>query len=241
MTPATPSREELFAAYALAGRSTPSIRMNFVSSADGALTLDGHSGGLGGTTDRRLMQVLRAMSDAILVGAGTVRTEGYAGVRPSAQDVAWRSERGLSAVPPIVIVSGDLALDPEMGVFADAATRPVVLTHAAAPSVRRHALGSVADVLVCDPEAIGRVDLSDARDQLAARGLTQLISEGGPHLFGALLEADLVDELCLTLSPNLVGGGSGRIVQGAGEAARRFDLAHALTDAEGFVFLRYRR
>ncbi|MBC9927872.1 MULTISPECIES: pyrimidine reductase family protein [unclassified Leucobacter] len=240
MTPAL-TREELFAAYALAGRDEPSIRVNFVSSADGALTVDGHSGGLGGVTDRRLMQVLRAMSDAILVGAGTVRSEGYAGVRPGARDAAWRADRGLEAVPPIVIVSGDLALDPGLGVFTEAAARPIVVTHSASPVEQRRALDPVADVLVCDPGASGRVDLSNARDQLAARGLTQLLSEGGPHLFGALLEANLVDELCLTVSPHLVGGSSGRILQGAGEAARPYVLAHALTDDEGFVFLRYTR
>ena len=75
-----PTRSDLFDAYALRGRDGTRVRMNFVSSADGAVTLDGRSGALGGDTDRELMQVLRAMADVVLVGAGTVRAEGYGGL-----------------------------------------------------------------------------------------------------------------------------------------------------------------
>lgn len=241
MTTAGTSREELFAHYALTPSARPSIRMNFVSSADGALTLDGHSGGLGGPTDRRLMQVLRAMCDVILVGAGTVRAEGYAGVAPGPKNAAWRAEQGLGPIPPIAIVSGDLALDPDMPVFAEAATRPIVITHAAAPAKQQQALESVAEVWVCDPNGSGRVDLGDVAMRLATHGMPRILSEGGPHLFGALLEQGLVDELCLTISPHIVGGSASRITAGASEAARGFQLVHALTDDEGFVLLRYRR
>ncbi len=77
--------------------------------------------------------------------------------------------------------------------------------------------------------------------QFAERGWTQVLCEGGPHLFGALLDAGLVDEVCLTLAPRFVGGSAGRIARGAPEADRRFALAHAIPDDEGFVFLRYTR
>ena len=63
--------------------------------------------------------------------------------------------------------------------------------------------------------------------------------EGGPHVFGALAAAGLVDEVCLTLSPMLIGGDAGRIVRGAPEMAREMRLVHAISDDEGFVFLRY--
>ena len=76
-------------------------------------------------------------------------------------------------------------------------------------------------------------------DELAGLGLTQILCEGGPHLFGALHEAGLVDELCLTLAPCLVGGDAGRIMRGAPERASGLRLIHALVAEEGFVLLRY--
>ena len=83
------------------------------------------------------------------------------------------------------------------------------------------------------------VDLRAMLDVFEARGWTQVLCEGGPHLFGSLLDAGLVDEVCVTLAPLFAGGRAGRIVQGAGERERLFALAHALTDDEGFVLLRY--
>lgn len=213
--------DELRDAYAIDERVTSRVRMNFVSSADGAVTLGGRSGALGGDTDRRLMQVLRELTDVVLIGAGTVRAEGYARVRPR-----------------LAVVSARLALSPVDEVFAEATTRPLVITSAAAPAGRREALDAVAEVLVCGQTS---VDLALAMRELAARGMPQILCEGGPHLFGSLLDADVVDELCLTVSPRLVGGVAGRIAQGAAEADRPFGLRTVLHDDEGYVFLRYAR
>jgi len=93
-------------------------------------------------------------------------------------------------------------------------------------------------VIVCGTVS---VDLRAVVRELAARGMPQILCEGGPHLFGSLLDADVVDELCLTLSPRLVGGDAGRIAQGAEEADRHFDLRSVLHDDEGYVLLRYAR
>ncbi|WP_242497716.1 pyrimidine reductase family protein [Microbacterium protaetiae] len=213
--------DELRRAYALDDRQTPRVRLNFVSSADGAVTLRGRSGTLGGDTDRRLMQVLRELADVVLIGAGTVRAEGYAGVAPR-----------------VAIVSARLELSPDDAVFAGAAARPLVVTSAASPPSRRAALAGVADVLVCGQES---VELPAMVRELAGRGMPQILCEGGPHLFGSLLDADLADELCLTASPRLVGGVAGRITQGAAEVDRGFALRGVRHDDEGFVFLRYAR
>lgn len=250
------AREELFDAYALETLGAPHVRMNFVESADGAVTLGGRSGALGGATDRELMQVLRTMADVVLVGAGTVRVEGYGGVRVSDDDVAWRRERGLDDQPVLAVVSGRLDLEPDDDVFADAVRRPFLLTTDAAARARGGLFAPVADVVTCGgagptrPEArgdapassgggAGTVDLSVMLAELAARGGTRVLCEGGPHLFGSLLEAGLVDELCVTIAPRVVGGVAGRIVRGASEADRRFALAGVVADDEGFVFLRY--
>ncbi|KQQ94167.1 hypothetical protein ASF62_08480 [Leifsonia sp. Leaf325] len=211
-------RDELAAAYVIDRRERPQVRMNFVVSLDGAATLDGRSGGLGDAEDQRVMGVLREMADVLLVGAGTVRTEGYGGV-------------GL----PLAVVSGSLEIDPGHQVFAGTDAARYVITHAGSPVARREALAEVAEVLVCGDDAI---DLDAALAALAERGHTQVLCEGGPHLFGELVNADLVDELCLSLSPVLAGGDAGRILQGASEQLRRMRLVHAL-QGETLLFLRY--
>jgi riboflavin biosynthesis pyrimidine reductase len=112
-----------------------------------------------------------------------------------------------------------------------------VLTCSGAPADRRAALEPVADVI-----AVGdaTVDVRAAVAALRERGLGQLLCEGGPHLFGALTAADLVDELCLTLSPLLAGPGAGRITAGSASSVRRMALRSVLT-ADGMLLLRYAR
>lgn len=234
---ASPSDAEMLAAYALPDRAAPRLRVNFVSSLDGAVTLGGRSGALGSPDDQRLMTVLRTLADVIVVGAGTVRAEGYGGLRLPADKLDLRRAMGLSDQPPIAVVSSSLDLDPTHPFFSKALVRPMVLTHEDAPVPRRAALAAVAEVIDCGASSVGPARLMLA---LAERGMPQVLCEGGPHLFGELLAADLVDELCLSLSPVLVGGSAGRIAQGAAEAARRMRLVHALP-AGDMLLLRYAR
>lgn len=235
--PANVDRDTLAAAYAVAHRAAPRVRMNFVMSLDGSVTLDGRSGGLGDEADRLAMGVLRAQADVVLVGAGTVRTEGYGGVRVGAEGVAWRRAHGLPDQPRIAVVSSALELPAMHPFFAEAVTRPIVVTHAAAPADHRAELERVADVVVAGDEAVDPAAMLAA---LAEAGLPQVLCEGGPRLFGSLLDAGVVDELCLSLSPTLVGGDAGRIVRGAAEAERRMRLVHAIP-AGDLLLLRYAR
>ncbi|HYN96178.1 MAG TPA: pyrimidine reductase family protein [Pilimelia sp.] len=225
----------LTAAYATTGRA--SLRVNFVASADGAVALDGYSEGLSGPADKRVFAILRMLCDGLVVGAGTLRHEGYHAVRPGPARRAWRTERGLSAYPTLVVISRGLALDPAQDAFAAAPVRPVVLTCAAAPAQRRAALAAVADV-----EVVGDadVDLAAALPRLRERGLGHLLCEGGPQVLGGLTAADLVDELCLTVSPQLAGAGPGRITAGPASAPRPLALRHALV-GDGMLLLRYAR
>lgn len=231
-----PSREELFDAYALPDRDRTRVRMNFVSSADGAVTLRGRSGALGGSTDRALMRVLRTMADVVLVGAGTVRAEGYGGIDVGPDGIRWRRSQGLEDQPALAVASGGLRLDPTDPVFTAAVRRPVVVTTDASAAAAGR-FEPMATVLACGTE--GAIDLGAMLGEFARRGWTQVLCEGGPHLFGALLAANLVDEVCLTLAPRFVAGSAGRIVQAAAEADRGYDLARVTIDDEGFVFLRY--
>lgn len=184
------------------------LRMNFISSIDGAATSDGRSGGLGDDADHRVFDLLRRPADAVLVGAATARAEGYAAMRLGDEAVAWRMARGMTAQPVFVLVTRRLALDPDSPIFTDAPVRPVIYTVADAPHGRRAALAQVADVVDAGDS---EMDPLRVRRDLAARGLMHVHAEGGPRLFGAFLAADAVDELCLTVAPKLLAGDAGRI------------------------------
>jgi riboflavin biosynthesis pyrimidine reductase len=215
----------------------PTLRVNFVSSLDGAVTLDGFSAGLSGPGDKLIFGTLRMVCDALVVAAGTVRTERYDALRldPGRRD--WRRAHGLPEYPLMVVVSRSLDLDPAQEIFSDAPIRPIVVTSAAAPADRRVALADVAEILTVGDQD---VDLPAAVEQLTARGATQLLSEGGPHLLGAMIAADLVDELCLTVSPLLSGGTAGRIATGPPGPPRSMSLRHILAE-DDMLFLRYAR
>ncbi|WP_448071545.1 pyrimidine reductase family protein [Georgenia yuyongxinii] len=229
--------EELVLRYAVPDREVPHLRVNFITSLDGAATHEGLSGGLNNPDDKQVFDTLRMLSDVVLLGAGTLRQEGYGALTLEPAAARWRTARRLPAHPTLAIVSARLDLDPQSPVFTRAPARPLVLTHAGAPPWRRRALAAVADVVVCGGEA---VDPARAVAELTRRGLGQVLCEGGPHLLGTLIAADLVDELCLTLSPVLEGGRAGRITAGGAQATRAMRLAHVLT-AGDMLMLRYLR
>jgi riboflavin biosynthesis pyrimidine reductase len=235
--------EALTDAYEVSDRSRTHLRVNFVTSVDGAVEVGGFSAGLFSAglardADLKVFGLLRMLCDALLVGAGTLRHEGYRSLRLDGARRAWRRAHGLAEYPTLVVVSGALDLMASNPAFAEAPVRPIVLTHAAAPADRRAALEPVADVLALGDE---RVDLAAGVERLAERGLRQLLSEGGPHLFGALTAADLVDEVDLTLSPLLAGPGADRIIAGLGHPPGRLALRHILADDQDMLLLRYTR
>ena len=218
------------------------LRANMVASLDGAATLAGRSGGLSGEADRQIFAMLRAITDVILVGAGTARAEEYAPVRPESEGVRWAWLReGRTPSPPIAVVTGRLDLDLDSPLLTDAPehARTIVITTASAPAARLEAAARTADVVVAGEM---RVDLAAAVAALAGRGHRCILAEGGPHLLGQLAAAGQLNELCLTVSPLLGGPGAGRIVQGAplpdGTPAPLLTLGHVLTD-EDYLFCRY--
>jgi len=209
----------------------PVLRVNFVSSVDGSATHHGLSGGLSDDADKRYFELLRRASDVVVVGAGTVRAEGYGPLRVSDESASWRAAHGLSPHPVFAIVSRSLDLDP--AIVCDAPVRPILFT---VQDARVPEALTAADVVVA-----GESDVDGERvvAALAGRGLTTVLCEGGPHLFASLLDDDVVDELCLTVSPVLEGGEGPRIVAGLGHQ-RRLDLAGILCSGSTLL-LRYRR
>jgi len=203
------------------------VRVNFVASLDGAMEVGGVSAGLSSQADKRVFRLLRMVCDALMVGAGTFRRENYKPLTLDPQRRAWRAERGLSRYPRMVVVSKSLELDPAHPALAGA----LILTtgHNENPALAR-----VAEILKC-------TDLAHGLKLLRDKGFSHVLCEGGPQLLGSLAGLDLVDEVCLTLSPLLAGPGAGRITAGAGHPARGMRLRHVLTADDGTVLLRYVR
>ena len=184
------------------------LRVNFAASIDGAVAdSSGVSAGVSSPDDKRVFALLRALCDAVIVGAGTARTENYGPVTIRESMAALRAEAGLTTQPRLVIVSASAALDPNAAMFTNAPTnaRTIVVTSHQAPPTNVQALAAVAEIVSVGD---GSVDLRSAIDHLASLGLRRLLCEGGPTLFGDLLASQLVDDLCLTTSPLLVGRGA---------------------------------
>lgn len=235
----TIDRAELIARYAYPAERW--VRANMIASADGGATSAGTSGGLGGDGDKALFSVLRELADVILVGAATVRAEDYSGASPTDDQRAAREARGQAAVPPIAMLTRSGSVDPDAAVFHHTEVTPIVFTSAAAAPQTRHALGGLAEVIDVsgqDPESL---DLARALRVLTDRGLGRVLAEGGPGILGRLIGDGLLDELCLTVAPVLVGGAAGRIVTGDGDDRTRLSLQQVLSDDDGYLFLRYAR
>jgi len=178
-------------------------------------------------------------ADVVLAGSGTAFAEGYRAIEVSPEMAAVRRNYGLREALPTAVISASLRFNPESGLFATApANRTIVLTCAAAPVERRAALERVADVAICGEETI---DLPLARAALEDRGLTRISAEGGPHSYAEQAAAGVVDELCLSLTPKLVGPGPSRIVAGPYEWTDGQDLElTGLLEEDGSLFMRYR-
>ena len=230
----------LLASYAPPPGVDPFVRFNFVSSVDGAATLGGLSGALGTTADKRVFMLLRRAADVILVGAGTVRAEGYDGELLDAPSRAWRLERGMAERPVLAVVSGHLDLDAEGELFTGNPGKILILTSAAADPGRAAALGAVAEVIASDAPGTA-IDPRWIIQTLHGRGLRVIHSEGGPTLLGDFQRADAVDSLCVTFSPLLVAGDSRRIARGTATDTPRELALHQLFEEEGGLLAEYRR
>jgi riboflavin biosynthesis pyrimidine reductase len=209
-----------------------------ISTLDGAVTMNGRSGMIGGPADRRVFEVLRSLTDVILVGAGTVRAERYGPVRLSDDLRRERLRRGRPEVPPIAVVTLSGNLDWSSPFFVEAEVRPIVFVPRDSDEGSRQRAQEVADVKVAGEV---RVEPRAVLDELARLGLRSVLLEGGPGLNAELVEAQLVDELCLTIAPRVVAGDGPRVLAGP-ELAHPLDLEVVhLLEEDGFLFFRLSR
>ena len=199
-------------------RDRPTIVANFVSTLDGvvAFDTDGRSGGgeISGfhEPDRFVMGLLRALADVVVVGAGTVRaapdhtwTAGHVHPASAGEFMAWRNEIGLASSDPMTIVltnRGDVPRD-HPGLRRSAVPVTILTTDAGARNVRR--LGFGPNVVIRTPARADRVQPRDVVAAAAELGGRLILCEGGPHIFGQFAKAKMLDELFLTLAPQLAG------------------------------------
>ena len=214
------------------------VRVNMVASVDGAAVVEGRVRVLSGPADFQLLLLLRGLCDVLLVGAGTVRAEGYGAVAAPDDVTELRRDAGQRPHPRLAVLSRSLDLDLASRAFVDAPERPLVLTTELADPARVREVQRVAEVMVAGERS---VDLAVALDLLEQQGLGRILSEGGPQALAELYAADLVDELCLAVSPIVVAGHESRLTDGPSlptPVALHLDAAY---ERDGFLFLRYGR
>jgi riboflavin-specific deaminase-like protein len=220
----------------------PFVRSNFVMSLDGSVQgPDGRSGSINTESDHHLFALQRALADAIVVGAGTVRGEGYRAVDLAPWQRDLRRQEALAPYPTLVIISDSADLDPLIATPEEGPGGPVmIVTPTGKPREQLQPLRS-AGVEVIEVDA-SSLDLGSVIDQLAGSGLAQLLCEGGPGLHRALLAAGLVDEMAITLAPVVVGGAGARSTSGdALDPTPVFALRFALHADDGTLFTSYTR
>jgi len=208
-----------------------------VSSADGAAQADGRSAGLSGEADKKVFRALRGLADIILVGATTVRTEGYKQPAvPRDEYAQLRAASGQAPAAAIAVVSASLDLDFGSPLYTQPAVPTITVTVDDAPPDRLAAAREAGEVIVAGS---GRADLAFAIDRLAETRRGRILCEGGPHLLASLARAGRLDELCLALSPQLIAGGAMRIMDGP-ELDPPLPLTlHTVLTEDGFLFTRH--
>jgi riboflavin-specific deaminase-like protein len=211
----------------------PWIMCNLVASLDGRTAVFGRVGTLSTPADQRLFHHLRALSDAIVVGAATVRAESYGAPRVTPEMARERRARGQFAEPRLCIVSRSLELSAADDALEQTGSRPIVLTCDAAPRDRVFDLAPKAEVISAGVE---RVDLPRAMAALRRHGVRVAVCEGGPTLNAELLEHGLVDEVCITFAPFLGGDPLGLFERGSAPL-QSVRVAHVI-HVDGTVFVR---
>jgi riboflavin-specific deaminase-like protein len=217
----------------LAPPGRPYVGLNMVSSLDGKATIEWRTKGLSTELDRRLFHQLRTQADAVMVGAGTVRSERYGRMTKSQELREKRIAEGLTPDPLAVIVSGRLDLPADLPILNEREQRVVIATGSDA---------SLPDV----GEQLEYARTGDDLPKLMAyldetHGIRSVLCEGGPTLNSYLFAAGLVDELFLTLNPKAVGGAAALTIVAGRELIEPAELALvSLAEGDGDLFTRWR-
>jgi riboflavin biosynthesis pyrimidine reductase len=215
------------------------VMANMVGGLDGSAAIGGRVAALSTAPDAALFRLMRALADVVLVGAETVRREGYGSIRLPEKQTAARQAAGRTRTPRLAVVTRSLDLDWSGKAFAGAPpeSRTLVITCKAADARRMERAGEVADIVIAGED---RVDPQLAVLRLSELGYRVVLCEGGPTLLGELVSAGRLDELCLTVAPVMGGDPLPVSIAPPGAPLRHFALRHVIRDGDT-LFLRYER
>lgn len=222
----------------------PWLTLNMISSLDGSATSGGLSGDLGSMGDKMIFSALRAATDFILVAANTARLEKYGPPTSSEEVVERRLARGQNKTPRLAIVSRSLNFGVDSK-FLDPNSTPIIYTTTNSPTEKKSELEKSVEIREAGKDD---VDLNRVLKELGAEG-KMILAEGGPSLNGQLLQHDLLDEMCLTLSPRIIGESGPRIVSNNvtnsvtgditnNDYSKNMELQRVLRDEESMLYLR---
>ncbi|MGN6473432.1 MAG: pyrimidine reductase family protein [Mycobacteriales bacterium] len=218
------------------GEQPVGVRANMIAALDGAAAFEGRTKAITDSADQLLLAFLRSCSDVILAGSATVAAEKYGPARLSEEMRAFRREKGRRELPRLAVVTARGALSPDLRIFSGE-ERPVIVT-VARTAGQQPALADLGDVVVAGEDVI---EPSAMLAALRNIGLERVLCEGGPYLLSTLVDADLVDDMCLTVTPYLAGS-QPTTPQPASSlvAPTRLTLRHVL-QRNDLLYLRYTR
>jgi riboflavin biosynthesis pyrimidine reductase len=212
------------------------VRANMVQSVDGAGAFNGRTLSITDPSDQHLLKYLRGHADVILVGSATVQAENYGPVKLSEDAQEQRRSRGYAALPPLALVTASGLVSPDLRCFDPAGPRTLIVTGPTGAATAEP-LRDVADIVTVGAE----LDPTEIIQVLRDRGLARVLCEGGPFLLSRLIEQDLVDDMCLTVSPYLAGTQpTTPQPASARDVPTRLRLRHVLSH-DDMLYLRYSR
>jgi riboflavin biosynthesis pyrimidine reductase len=183
------------------GEQPVGVRSNMITALDGGAAFDGRTKAITDPADQLLLAYLRSCCDVVLAGSATVAAEQYGPVKLRNELRQRRTAAGLAELPRLAVVTARGALSPELRIFSDPDQRPLIVTTRRTANDRRQ-LADLGDVVVAGDELIEPAKMLKALGDL---GLGRVLCEGGPYLLSTLIDADLVDDMCLTVAPYLAG------------------------------------
>ncbi|MDO5508983.1 MAG: dihydrofolate reductase family protein [Corynebacterium casei] len=219
--------------------STPHVRFVEVSTLSGSAAVSGNSGAMGNKLDTEVLLGIRERSDVIVVGSRTVLEEDYGGAQPT---------KNRSTPPPIAVITNSFNVDVSSKFITEAITSPLVIANDDALndpgfSAKRQALLDAGVEFINS----GTGTAKEIVEQLSKRGLHKIDCEGGPGIFGLFIADNAIDQMYLTLDPqltptvekNLVSDKAASAVGVPTDANLRMRLEKVAVDTDSTVFLRY--
>ncbi len=224
-------QEDLLSFYPQPSESLPHrpwIRANFATTPNGVIQINGTSSGVSGPPDKEVFKFLREHCDTVLIGASTARKESY-----SAPKAPASSDRA----PLLVVVSNSLDI-PESSKFLDEESPPLIATTELSLSRHKSTVGKISHKATVKAFGKESVDFVELLAYLHAKGVRLVLCEGGPTIFSQLLGRDLIDELCLTISPR-IGSGEPSGIASIGKTDS-IDLSlGSYFEVDSYLFCRY--